>query len=299
MHVLSELGRDSEAHAFATQVLDRCASVDIPTSAALEHALAVVEAKLGDHASAAARIDRLLAQGEQLRPAVLAQSLEVRARIAILAKDAAAATHYARLTTEKLAAVSGSASLAKRKRLLEEAEHAGIDLGIPLSEFEATVLQGRRPPATLPAHVLARVAQQPTTEARAAQVLALLTDAANTQSGHLYYVRNTRMVRAAMLAVQPDAALDDFAQRYVELWRAQSAMTTIFTELHGASDPVFARWTDRAGTAHAIGLLQINATCVGPIASCNVPAVRLTPAYRALCEGLAQQLLALGDVQGA
>jgi hypothetical protein len=273
----------------------------ITTNDAHVRAVALVEAKLGEYASAVARLDRLIAQRAELRPSILALDLEARARVAISARDAAAATHYTRLATEEAAAAGGTASLATRRRLLDEAERAGVDLSVPLSEFESVVLQRKRPSvaARLPTHVLTSVTQLPTPETRAQRVLALLAEAAGARAGHLYYASRTGLVRVATLAATPEPALDSFAERYVEQWRAQAAMTTVFTEMNEASEPALARWTDRSGTLYVIGLLQAGpeSACVGLVALCHVTADALRPEYRPLCAALAQHLLAVGDVQ--
>ncbi|HKP61365.1 MAG TPA: protein kinase [Polyangiales bacterium] len=298
VHVLLELGRPFEAHAFALTLIERCNALGISTSGNVVRALALAEGKLGQHRSAADRLDRSIAERVHIRPSVLALDLEARARVALWAKDASSASHFTRLATEA-STVGGRAGVVKRSRLLDEAERSGVNLSVPLSDFEATVLQSQRPsPATLvPSYVLESVSMLQAPEARADRVLALLLAAAGAQTGHLYYAQKQRLDRVASLAVAPDPELDRFVDRYLQQWRVQSAMTEVFTEADDAA-PITASWSDRGGTPHAIMLLQAGpaAACVGLVAFCGVRPSALGAPCGTLAQGLVHHLVTLGDL---
>jgi hypothetical protein len=302
VQVLAELGELTQARDFGQQALVRCDALGIMACGpALVRALALVEAKLGDYPAAAERLDSLIAERAHVRPSMLALDLEARARVAIWAKDTSAASHFARLATQESAANGGAANLAKRARLLDEAERAGVELSVPPSEFESQVLHKQRPNVVVvPAnHAHGELARYPTPEARASRVLGLLMEAAQANAGVLYLAQHDRLTRVDPQNAKPDAALDAFAERYLQRWLTEPTLTTVFTELQEAQDPPWVRWTDRNAKVHAIALLLPGpeTVCVGVVALCGVSSHATSPVYRASSTALAQQLLALGDVQ--
>lgn len=127
MEVLVALGRAAEAKQYGEGMLALCRELGIGHSAYIvERVLAFAEAHLGEHAQAAARIERVIA--EQVALGVsglhLGASYEVRARIAICARDEPGVWRYSRLTAEEYRLESGSALSARYERLISEARRA-------------------------------------------------------------------------------------------------------------------------------------------------------------------------------
>jgi tetratricopeptide (TPR) repeat protein len=127
MEVLIALGQPAEAKRYGERMLAQCRELGIGYSAYIvERVLALAEAQLGGHEQAAARIERILA--EQIALGVtglhLGASYEVRARIAICARDQSAVGRYLRLTAEEYGLESGSALSARYGRLTSEARRA-------------------------------------------------------------------------------------------------------------------------------------------------------------------------------
>jgi hypothetical protein len=298
--VLAELGQLEQAHAFGLRVCQRCNALAITESQAHVRALALVEAQLGQHALAADRLDRLIAQRTHLRPSMVAIDLEARARIAIFAKQAGAAAHFTRLAIGGDAAPASPMLLARRGRLIDEAKRAGLDLEIPLSGFESAVLGSELPEATIsPSHVLAGIQQFIEPSARASRVLELLAHAAGASAGHLFYVQQTSLVRVATQVAALDHDLARFASTHLQQWLEHNAMTTIFTEVIESVEPRFATWVNDNRTEYRIALLLTKdaRSCIGLVALCGVTGAALNPDYRALSTAISELLLASGDAQ--
>jgi hypothetical protein len=294
---LTELGRAQEARDIGIRACAQCEAVQIVVPAAgLWRALALAEATLGDYVQATVRLDALIRQRAQIRPALLAVDYEARARVAIAAKDFRMAAYFVRLATRHLTA--GAELPARYGRLIDDAERAGVQLDLPVSDFESTVLGSERPPAT---HAFAeeieslnRLRDSPQ---RAQRVLELLANAAGASSGYLYYVRPAGLVCTASLDSPPDADLDRFANGYFQQQLESAAMTTVFTELGDAFES--ASWTNTRGSVYRIVLVQCagGSAYAGLVALRGVDASELSAEYRALSNGLGTRLLALGDVQ--
>lgn len=96
----------------------------------LERALGLAEARAGEHAQAAERLQRLIARQCELgvRGLHLGASYEVRTRVAVLAGDAAEVAEYAQLTAAEYRLGLGSLLGARYQRLRDEARRAGIEL---------------------------------------------------------------------------------------------------------------------------------------------------------------------------
>jgi hypothetical protein len=73
----------------------------------------------------------------------IAHSYVTRIRVAIWARDAAAAAHYTALALAQPSGHKNLAGTARHEPLLADARKAGIDLAIAASKFEASVFGGR------------------------------------------------------------------------------------------------------------------------------------------------------------
>jgi hypothetical protein len=300
--VLAELDQLEDARAFGLHACATCDALGITGFDAHVRALALVEAKLGEYALAVERLDHLIARRMHLRPAARALDLEARALVAIWAKDAADAAHFIHLATQVDAAVGGERTLARRGRLLDEAQRAGVEVEMPPSDFEWKVLGSARAApgtgATDPR--LASINALPEPSQRAARVLEVLAQVAGATAGHLYYRQRSELVRAASLAAPPDPALESFARGYLRQQLEDSAMTSVFTAMPGPVEARFATWTDRAGKLLKIALLQQSdaTTCIGLVALCDVRETAMSSEFRSLAAAISARLLELGDVAG-
>jgi hypothetical protein len=301
VNILTDLGRADQARAFGMRALEQCASLAITDTVGLVRALALAEAKLGDHATAARRLDALIAERVHVRPAFLAADYEARARVAIAAKDAEVAERFLMLATNHHGPDANASLLARRGRLLDEAKRAGLELDMPVSGFESEVLGSVRPAAVVtPSHLLTSIDRLVDKDARAKRGLELLVQAAGARGGYLYYVEKETLLCKATFHTNPDTELDRFAKGYFQQQNEQVAMTTIFTEVTDAEHLGVATWTSRDGTVYRIALMprEGSESCVGLVALCGTE-VTFTPEYRSLSASIGARLVALGDVAGA
>jgi hypothetical protein len=297
--VLFDLGRFDRARAEGLRLCRQCEALAITDLAAgLQRALALCEAKLGDHVAAARRLDALIASRAHCRPSFRAVDYEARARVAIWAKDATSAQRFVELATRP----DGTQvpSELRRGRLLDEALRVGLalDSADPQSEPQVVVRAGERATATAMQRRLAQLDRQADAASRARHALELLAQVAGARAGYLYYARDASLARAAMLHVQEDASLDRFANGYVRQQLQQAQMTTVFTEETGVATAACARWTNDAGELYQIALLRCRGghVCVGLVALSGAMDAASSVEYHALSHALSARLLELGDV---
>jgi hypothetical protein len=301
--VLTDLGQLEDARTFGREACERCEAQAVSGFYGHVRALALAEAKLGDHAAASARLDKLIAQRAHLRPSQLALDFEARARVAIWAKDAAGAGHFAQLATNDTAADGGVRSRARRRRLLDEAQQAGLRIDTPPSDFESTLLGTLRPgrPSIMLPKVTDALDPLHDAAARAQRALELLCEALEAPSGQLYYANSTQLQHTAGLGPH-DAALDRFVHRYWRQRLDQAAVSTVFTAPESdAGALATASWTSPTGKRYCIIPLSpgAEAECVGLVAllvrRSDVPSAE----YWALSASISTRLLAVGDVAAA
>jgi hypothetical protein len=209
----------------------RCEALEITDGWGHIRALALAEAKAGRHASAAERLDRLIARGSGRNPALVAADLEARALVAIWARDHAGAAHFTELATRSTRNERTALELARRGRLIDEAARAGIPLDLPASGFESVVLGHANQPAApaIDAGFLAALEALRDPQTRAQRALTLLCEAAIARGGHLYTLQADSLALSASLGAPVDSGLDDFAQGYLQHHIEQAAMSTVFT----------------------------------------------------------------------
>jgi tetratricopeptide (TPR) repeat protein len=300
MMVLAELGQLEAARQLGLALVARCETLEITAASNRVRLLAVIEARLGDHARASARIDALLARDEHLRPSRMALDCEARAQVAILAKDAATASRYMRLALERGAAGGATGRLGMRGRLLDEARQLGVNLDAPLSSFESTLdaLSARKISHRLNDALRSELAFSLEPAARARRALELLGRELNASGGQLYYARGAELARAASLA-EPDDSLDRFASGYWRQRQLQAIMTTVFTAPEQTSGLPTGSWTNASGKQYTLLPLSPGgeAECVGLAALLARPEV-IPAEYWALSAAISDWLRELGDVAG-
>jgi serine/threonine-protein kinase len=192
---LIELGRVTEAKEAAERALAACAECKITVlSHAITRALALAEAKAGDHAGASARLEELIREQTALGVTGLhlGASYEARARIAIWTHDGPAIQHFGRLTAREYRHGQGSPLAARYQRLLDESR-AAIARGLPnLWELESTRLdEGRARPGSTTSIVSSAFAGVDKMHERAARALRLLCGGKAELEAHLYLCADT------------------------------------------------------------------------------------------------------------
>jgi hypothetical protein len=218
--------------------------------------LALAEAKLGEHAAAAARLDALIREqlARGIRGLNLGATYEARARVAIWAGDTAAVEHFGRLTAEQYRHGSGSPLGARYEALMNDARGAGVLVLPALSRFETTVfgttdLTSRT--AALGAVVSAMLGATDRVS-RAQRALSILCYASGVRGGYLYLADGDKLrLLAAQGAEPPDEVLEELVEAS---WMTENDddMATDTQSLSGETNSTSAApvWTDRNGVAY-------------------------------------------------
>jgi hypothetical protein len=287
--VLTELGLAHHAREEALRARARAEQLGVPTPPALERALAIAEAEVGECVTAAARLDALIAQHGHLRGSFRALDLEARSRVAIAAGDASAAARFVELAIT----TCGAGASGMRARLVAAARERGlvIDLG---------VTRGAAPPADDAARQRGtELASIPQLEARARRVLALLMEATGANRGRLYYAGSSGVRCVAQSDAAPHPVLDAFVAAHLDQRRESAAMTTLFTGMSDAPEPRVTSWADADDVAHHLVVLQLAAenACVGLAALSGIADLEVRTEHVALTEAIAATLHQLGDVE--
>jgi hypothetical protein len=217
-------------------------------------ALALAEAKVGDHAQAAARLDALLEA--QLALGIsglnLGASYEARARVAIWASDHAAVDHFAQLTAEQFRHGRGSMLGVRYERLMSEARSAGVTVLPALSPFESKVFSntelGTRSSAI--ATIAESMGGVQDAGERHRRALRLLCEARGARGGHLFLGSESELRLAASHCAEPPGARLEGA--VAEFWARQFEDLDMDTAQVGevVHDSQTQPWTDAAGTTY-------------------------------------------------
>ncbi|HKU43187.1 MAG TPA: serine/threonine-protein kinase [Polyangiales bacterium] len=252
---LVDLGRAAQARDVGVAALQLCCELGVELlDDDIAHALALAESALGDHRSAAARLDALIAAAADSVHGRLSFHCEARARVAIRAGDAAAAAHFADLATRDARSGQGHRLLQRHGRMLDEARRAGIDLKLSASGFTSAVLG--IPVVQLPAAAsgkLEALQELPPSE-RAGKLLELLCQSAQLGAGHLYAANDTGLRRLASRAAAADPALDAFATGFFTQQLDDALYTAALTQI-GESEPPLGYWVANDGTQYALLIL--------------------------------------------
>jgi tetratricopeptide (TPR) repeat protein len=267
IETLVERGQYAEAQKLGDKALDQCREYGIGVSRfEIERAIALVEAKLNDHTTAAARLERLIAAQLELGVSGLnlGLSYEARARIAIWAGDNPAVETYTRLAARQYRLGRASSLGARYERLMLEARAAGIRSLRPadgaLDQFASTQLVNEQ--VTVATTIGQTLDAIENSDERARQALQMLCEAHGGTAGHLYVMRDQGLVHAASLAALSPA--ETLHASVMSFWNRQlesGDMATAFVP-EGGSDEVSldGSWTDSAGTSWRPVLLQCMAS---------------------------------------
>jgi hypothetical protein len=233
VEALIELGRVAEARVSAERALAICADCKIGVmSHAIVRALALAEAKAGDHAGGSTRLEGLAREQTELGVTGLhlGATYEARARIAIWALDAPDIEHFGRLTAREYRHGQSSPLAARYQRLLDES-HAAITRSLPnLSDLEMTRVEG--PGArngSLTSIVSRALDGAEPMEERAARALRLLCGGKAGLEAHLYLYRTAGLTHVASQAAAgvPEGLRDHLSDYLFRELRALDDETTL------------------------------------------------------------------------
>jgi hypothetical protein len=302
--VLMELDQTEAARDFALLAYEQVRAHEIGGwSAHLVRALALAEAKLGDCESAAKRLDQLLEQRAGLAASRLLADYDARARVAIWAKDTETATRFAELAANQYRA--GGPAAVRHGRLQLEARHAGLDLDIPLTAFESSVLGSKRPAQdndNVLASVTAKFQALSSRQERVLEAIELLCAQSQATSGQLYLVEDGRLVRAASVGDAANASLDDFAHTYWQQQLQGSDQTVMEVESSpNAAALGTSLWMNHAGAEYRFAVLkartELELAYIGVVAMAAHQDLGMAENYWELSTAIGTRLVALGDAQ--
>jgi hypothetical protein len=256
---LVDMDRWAEAKEHGGRALASCAEIGIgQMSCEIARGVALAEAKLGDFAGAAARLDAIILtqQGYGGRGLILGTTYEARTRVAIWASDAAAAERFGQLAAQEFRHGRATPLGARYERLMEEARSAGLAQlpnldSLAVSRLSAvTVRAGGR--SSVENSVLTALEAAEDARARAAVALQLVCDAHAASGGHLYVLRHDGLVRAASSAGhEADEHLRRFVASFWERQLVEPDLPTAFVP-EGTPPPASSSevWTDGHGTPY-------------------------------------------------
>jgi tetratricopeptide (TPR) repeat protein len=306
IEALVSLGRADEARTFGEHTLARGRQLGLGFgSLEIERMLALAEAHLGEHESAARRLEdiahRQLAVGVQ--GLHLGATYEARTRVAILAGDHAAVEEYGRRTAREYRHGHGSPLGARYERLMDDARLAGLPLLPALSELGGA-LGGRswdRSQSTT-ALIERKLGPARNAKERAERALQLLCGARGLGRGHLYLHDGTRLAHAAAHgAPEPSAELTESLRAFFEReLQAHEQITAVLDDVHSARttqatsrkdepafEPVCLSYMDGDTIVH-VGVLAIE------LRKGVATVMSTTP----LIEAMAEHLASIGDAPG-
>jgi tetratricopeptide (TPR) repeat protein len=203
---LLTLERTQEAHAFAVRALETANSVGLEVMRDhIEIPLALIEAKLGNFASACERLDRMNARrhGLGMQGVTLGWVYEARARVALWMADNEGFVKYAQLCALQYRRAEGDPALAaKYERLMQEARTRGMLLrnevveAIASNTTIARTIVGPSMDSEL-ATALRALSSHASRPERARQALRILLESAGAVEGELYLVDASGLVLVA------------------------------------------------------------------------------------------------------
>jgi serine/threonine-protein kinase len=252
---LCSLGRYEDARRIATEALARCGELGIDASShEIARALALAEARLGDHAGAWARLEQLIEAKTKLGASglQLGGCYETCARIAIWMGDKARLQHYAHLTATEYRYGHGSPLGARYERLMDEARQSGVGSLPELADFVPTSVKstlGERDTATT--RVLESMSGAVDRHDRTQRALGLLCKARGARIGHLFlYDARGIELAASYGTAEPPAGLRDFLERYLRIELEQTLGATTIAHAPEPDSTLLSRWSDPLGNVH-------------------------------------------------
>jgi hypothetical protein len=242
--ILLAQDRAEESKRVAAETLALCerqaigaASVDVVRQ------LALAEARLGEHATAAERIEQLIAS--QLALGVsglrLGMSYETRARVAMAAGDQAGFDENARAAAREYRYAQRSPLGVRYERLITEASRSGFHSLPEMSQLDAQRQDGApfQSVSTMYSVVMSAMLTARDTDERARNALRITCISRGAREGHLYLVRGQEIALSASQG--GSGAPDDLrllVGDYIARERERSeTMTVVATgDLEGAAE---------------------------------------------------------------
>ncbi|HKU38517.1 MAG TPA: protein kinase [Polyangiales bacterium] len=218
---LFALGRLAEARAGAAAALAICEARSVGVSSFdLVRALALAEAKLGDTAAAAARLEALIAQQTAVGATGLriGLSYEIRALVAIWSGDAAAFERFSELTAREYRHGARTPLGARYERLMNEAARSGMHAKLSLEDFAALAAadESTVDRDELLTMVTRSLSGNRSSDERTQIALQMICAAHGARSGHLFLLTPAGPVlRASQGAAAPTAELAHTVSGYV------------------------------------------------------------------------------------
>jgi tetratricopeptide (TPR) repeat protein len=303
---LIDLGRTEQARELGERALARGREREIGVAMHdVERALALAEAKLGDYASAAERLERVIGEQRQIGISGLSlgASYEARARIAIWAGDRAAVEEYGRLTAQEYRHGRGSPLGALYERLMDDARRAGVQVLPELSEFETTMMSATKIGRLTSRAAVTRSLRDARNPAeRAATAIRTICEARGARGGHLYLLGEDGLdLTASHACPRPDDALRNFLEIHLATELKPEMATAIVTEAVGPSATTPQSFTDPRGVVH-VPLLLVCTTDRGELCAGVAALIHDGPQSPAggaadIVAGTAAQLIEAGDAQ--
>jgi tetratricopeptide (TPR) repeat protein len=253
--------------------------------------LALAEAKLGDHAAAAKRLEAVIARQLELgiTGLLLGASYEARARVAIWASDGAAVEKYARLAAREYRHGQGSPLGARYERLMSEARRTSAGALPGLSDFQSSRVASAIFPRTSATMVVTQAMKGADgAKQRAERALRLLCNARAAESGYLFLFGDRGVRLAASQGPRAPDGLESFIDEYVRRELDESDVATEFVDGDSEPDERTMVFNDSRGATYYP--LFLTATMDGATCYAGVFAVALTAAPKALDAELAVAL---------
>jgi hypothetical protein len=301
--VLAARGRLADACEVGRKALAECEALDIHGAAYdLVRELAIAEAKAGEHACAAERLDRLIASREAALPAHRIVDYEARVRVAIEARDRDAVASYLERIAEHGSTQAGRVIQQRHFQLIEEALRAGVSpdqdqAGQKTAAHNPHTM--RQVTAKLVANALADAGDAP---ARAQRALSLLCEAAGGSArGWLYLAHETGLFLAASQQMEPDDALDAQVQRYWQRLGDLDGATGVSTLTAEQSSQHGEAWRSEDERFRPIVLRSTGHTGVRRVGLALVASqdeTQFTTQVWELATVLSTRFVELGDAQG-
>jgi tetratricopeptide (TPR) repeat protein len=294
MEVLLALGRALDAKAWGERALRF--SGGHPTGTryhGISRALALAEAKLGEHAKARSRLATLI--GERLELGTTGVFLgvlyEAAAYVGLFAGDAGEFQRFAGLAAGEFLKFPTSGFSGRYETLLEAARSVVSVAGAESSLHASLAVRGREEATTLVARTMQSLVHS---QQRAERGLALLCERSQAAGGYLYLLRGSALALVAsreegppdpqldvMLAAWLDAAVDDPLDEALETQVVDSDSTL--------ADGPNARWKSPEGRSYH--LVAIRTSFGGESSKVGVAALRY--------EGSTGSPLAIADLANA
>ncbi|HKP58416.1 MAG TPA: protein kinase [Polyangiales bacterium] len=248
LRLLNQLGRTDEALEHSARYLELVAREGLTTAQrSLQAFTARILAQIGKHEEGLALLEPLMQQAEEYGSSGLTLGLfyELRARVAIAAKDHEAFNHYLARCAHEYKKGKSSSINAKFARLLEYARHCGFRA--PDSELEKlAVADGGTIGHDDDGTVVSRILECVDSRDRARCALTMLLQSTDSYLGHLFGIERDALVPLAALPENiPERTLTAWLEQWVNAEReslasvgAVQSTTTVSDQPPALSDSV-------------------------------------------------------------